>query len=184
MSDLGYPFRGMNKTVLCQVLIKCGKFLTHIDTVVFKYGESLEMIAYYCPNLTNINFSSMRKINSIDLHMITQKCKKITMLSLRRAECITDKDLISVFRRNQNLEYFEINSTDSKISGRCLSYLPVQTMRTLKISCCNTLKLFTVSSELSSLIDRNQHITHCRHWQGSKIWNTFRYILHMVSVKQ
>lgn len=146
----GHPVMShISTAVLRKVLIKCGRFLTHIDlSEVPNYLGigTLTMIAKFCLNLTNIDISAL-PICSTGLYTLTKNCKKITRLRLGASAHVSDNDLKNVFREYQDLDYFAIHSNND-ISGKCLLYLPVQTMRTLIIDQCHNItddELSTVS---------------------------------------
>lgn len=187
----------ISTAVLRKVLLKCGRFLTQIDlSEVPNYLGigTLTMIAKFCPNLTNIDVSAL-PICTTGLYTLTKKCKKITKLSLGASTHVLDNDLKNVFKEYQDLNHFAIRS-NGDISGKCLSYLPALTMRTLIVEQCHNIAdvEFSRVSQTSFVILHqivDMHvilITYvifwCRHWQDLQIWNILKYVLALVLVKK
>ncbi|XP_032673255.1 F-box/LRR-repeat protein 20-like [Odontomachus brunneus] len=130
----------ISTAVLRKVLLKCGRFLTQIDlSEVPNYLGigTLSMIARFCPNLTNIDVSALPTCTT-GLSALLKKCKKITKLSLGASTHVLDSDLKNVFKEYRGLSHFAIRS-NGDISGKCLSSLPAQTMRTLIVDQCHNI---------------------------------------------
>ncbi|XP_011150265.1 putative RNA-binding protein EEED8.10 [Harpegnathos saltator] len=151
-STWGQQIRPINTAMLRRVLLRCGKFITHIhlsDVPNDLSINTLPIIAYFCPNLTCIDGSSL-PICPMDLHTLTKKCKKITYLSIGSVADISDNDLKNVFKEYEDLSYFEARGNDN-IFGTCLSYLPAQMLRTLVIKECHKITDANLSTALARL---------------------------------
>lgn len=129
----------IDKLILLKILQRCGKYLKQIYVAEEKFFHEikydidiLDIIFQYCPNLTNIDLS-MFTIHLRDLVLLKKKCQKLTKLTIGKSEYLYNEHIF--FQGYLQLNYFEI-CWNRFISGKCLSYLPVQTMNTLIVKYC------------------------------------------------
>lgn len=138
---------------LREMLSKCGSYVRVID--LFSVSDcldvkTLQVIAQFCPNLTDINISSPL-ITSRGMNALARKCKTLERLFLHSSSCTCNKLPKPFLLANKRLEY--LNVCGDGISIKCLYNLPVDTMRTIILENCGGIKdydLSTVSQVLGS----------------------------------
>ncbi|XP_032671828.1 F-box/LRR-repeat protein 16-like [Odontomachus brunneus] len=142
----GFPKRhGTTEFILKKIekmLSRYGKFIIELHlpnsvttlqnpSDVAPFNRKLfEIVMEHCSNLTNINVS-MITIDKENKQLFMGK--KITRLTLERSYGLDEHE--TFFQEYPQLNYLQI-FFHNDFGGKCLSYLPVQTMRTLIVRCC------------------------------------------------
>lgn len=138
--------------ILRKILLKCGKFLTEInlsDTSNFLRQSTLTIVGKLCPKLTSIDVTALTVCAS-GIGTLASNCKNITRFSLGPSTYGCDNELKNLFRVNKNLQYLSISKNN--IAGKSLSFLPAQTIHTIKLESCENIQdinLSTVSQNFS-----------------------------------
>ncbi|TGZ51837.1 putative RNA-binding protein EEED8.10, partial [Temnothorax longispinosus] len=138
--------------VLRKILLKCGKFLTRInlnDPNNCLTEDTLNVIGQLCPNLTNIDVTGLTSVAASDIRALAKHCRNITELHLGSVTSKCDSELNRLFALNEKLRHLAI--TVNCISGKCLSFLPAQTMRTIILDRCYCLGDAHLSTALKNL---------------------------------
>lgn len=122
---------------LRKVLLRCGRFLNHIDFSLPSHRLSqstLTIVSKFCPNLQTINLSSLN-VSSSGILALTASCSNITKLSLGSCTNSCDHDLLQLFSKNKQLKYLKISS--NCLTGKCLLYLPTDSIEEIILTECN-----------------------------------------------
>ncbi|XP_043464709.1 F-box/LRR-repeat protein 2-like [Leptopilina heterotoma] len=137
----GFTIKNKKKYVdtptLRKVLLRCGRFLNHIDfsQPLHRLSQStLTIVSKFCPNLQSIDLSSLN-VSSSGILALTANCSNITKLSLGSCSNSCDNDLLQLFTKNKELKYLKISS--NCLTGKCLSYLPKDSIQEIILSECN-----------------------------------------------
>ncbi|XP_024891445.1 F-box/LRR-repeat protein 7-like [Temnothorax curvispinosus] len=137
--------------VLRKILLKCGKFLTRInlnDPNNSLSEDTLTVIGQLCPNLRNIDVTALT-VSASEIRALGKRCRNITELRLGTLTSKCDSELKRLFALNENFRYLAI--TGNFISGKCLLFLPAQTMRTIILDRCYCLGDAHLSTALKNL---------------------------------
>lgn len=129
----------INTIILDKVLSRCGRFLNeiHLDKTFCEGRESaLAAIGSLCPNIETIDVSCLQ-VPSVGITPLINNCHNIKKLSLD-CICLFDTDLDKLFKVNNKLQYLKL--VDIKISGKCLSYLPSDTIEEIIIERCDYIR--------------------------------------------
>ncbi|KAK2587325.1 hypothetical protein KPH14_003042 [Odynerus spinipes] len=135
---------------LREVLIRCGRFLTHIDfseTYHFLNRTALLITSRFCPNLQTVDITKLHVFAS-GIMSLAKNCKNIKELSLGYSS-ISDRDLMALFVTNKGLRY--LNFLGTNISGRCLSFLSPDTFTKLVLDSCHNIRDSHFASALANL---------------------------------
>ncbi|KAL6265374.1 hypothetical protein P5V15_002173 [Pogonomyrmex californicus] len=157
-STWGFSYTCMIHTALLRkILLKCGRFLTRINLSYPHYlsQSTLTIVGKLCPNLTSIDVTALTVCAS-GIRTLTANCKNITKLNLGPSTFCCDHELKYLFKINKNLEYLAISR--NSIVGKCLLYLPKQTMHTIILDRCDYLQDGHLSMALTRLEDL-KHLT-------------------------
>ncbi|XP_032681292.1 F-box/LRR-repeat protein 2-like isoform X2 [Odontomachus brunneus] len=109
--------------------------------------ELFKIVMKYCSNLTNINVSVIT-IDEEDKQLFKGRCKKITRLTLGTFYNLDEQK--TFFQEYPQLNYLKIFFNNTFV-GKCLSYLPAQTMSTLIVRCCWNIDDITFAMGLAKL---------------------------------
>lgn len=145
----------INSVILNKVLLRCGKFLNKIyleKTFCESRESALSIIGNLCPNLEIIDVSYLQ-VPSTGITSIINNCHNIKKLSL---DCIYlfDTDLEKLFKVNQQLQFLKL--IDIKISGKCLLYLPSNTIKEIIIKRCD----YVCDDDVAKAITRLNNLKH------------------------
>lgn len=147
--DLSYSMWGslsaskqgeINTGTLRKVLLRCGPYLNEINLSQIQCPLSrsaLTIVGKLCPNLQKVDVTGLT-VSASGIDSLTNNCHDITKFSLGSTTHICDMDLQKLFEVNPKLRYFEL--AFGKICGKCLSYLPLQTMEKLVLKNCISLQ--------------------------------------------
>ncbi|XP_032671227.1 F-box/LRR-repeat protein 7-like isoform X3 [Odontomachus brunneus] len=136
-----------------KTLSRNGRFITELHlscpatmfpSDVAQFNRKLfDIVMKYCSNLTNINVS-MITINKKDKQLLG-RYKNITRLTLGTFYNLDKQE--TFFQEYPQLNYLQILSNFDFV-GKCLPYLPAQTMRTLILCDCPRINEITFSMKL------------------------------------
>ncbi|XP_032671226.1 F-box/LRR-repeat protein 12-like isoform X2 [Odontomachus brunneus] len=139
-----------------KTLSRNGRFITELHlscpatmfpSDVAQFNRKLfDIVMKYCSNLTNINVS-MITINKKDKQLLG-RYKNITRLTLGTFYNLDKQE--TFFQEYPQLNYLQILSNFDFV-GKCLPYLPAQTMRTLILCDCPRINEITFSMGLAKL---------------------------------
>lgn len=123
-----------------KVLLRCGSYLNEINLSIVPYPlrqSTATIVAKLCPNLQRIDITGV-VVSASGINSLIDNCHDITKFSLGSTTYVCDIDLQRLFKVNPKLRYFKAYS--SKISGRCLLYLPLKTMEEIVLEYCTCLQ--------------------------------------------
>lgn len=123
---------------LRKVLLRCGRFLNHIDLSQISHRlrqSTLTIVGKFCPNLQTIDTTSLN-VSSSGIEALTHNCGDIRKLSLGACTSSCDNDLTKLFSKNRKLRYLKI-SQNSLVTGKCLAHLPADGVEEISLSQCN-----------------------------------------------
>ncbi|XP_033315548.1 F-box/LRR-repeat protein 7-like [Bombus bifarius] len=134
-----------------KVLLRCGPYLNEINLSIVPYPlrqSTATIVAKLCPNLQKIDITGV-VVSASGINSLIDNCHNITKFSLGSTTYICDIDLQKLFKVNPKLRYFKAYS--SKISGRCLLYLPLQTMEEIVLEYCTCLQEHSLTQAFAKL---------------------------------
>ncbi|XP_076389174.1 putative RNA-binding protein EEED8.10 isoform X2 [Megachile rotundata] len=143
--------REINTGTLRKVLLRCGRFLNEISLsqIPRQLNQStLTIVGKLCPNLQRIDVTDLT-VSASGINSLTNNCHDITRLSLGSTTHICDMDLQKLFEVNPKLRYFKV--VYGKICGRCLAYLPSETMEEIVLESCTYLQEHFLSQAIAKL---------------------------------
>ncbi|XP_034187715.1 putative RNA-binding protein EEED8.10 [Osmia lignaria lignaria] len=141
----------INTGILRKVLLRCGRFLTEINLSQFPCQlnqSTLTIVGKLCPNLQRIDVTDLT-VSASGINSLTNNCRDITRFSLGSTTHICDMDLQKLFEVNPKLRYFKV--AFGKICGKCLGYLPLDTMEEIVLECCTCLQRHLLSQAIAKL---------------------------------
>lgn len=136
----GLNRRKISTCTIRKVLLRCGSYLNEINLSIVPYPlrqSTATIVAKLCPNLQKIDITGII-VSASGINSLINNCHDITKFSLGSTTYICDMDLQKLFKVNPKLRYFKAYS--SKISGRCLMYLPLETMEEIVLEYCTCLQ--------------------------------------------
>ncbi|XP_071872648.1 putative RNA-binding protein EEED8.10 [Bombus fervidus] len=134
-----------------KVLLRCGSYLNEINLSIISYPlrqSTATIVAKLCPNLQRIDITGI-VISASGINSLINNCHDITKFSLGPTTYVCDVDLQKLFKMNPKLRYFKAYS--SKISGRCLLYLPLETMEEIVLEHCTCLQEHLLAQAFAKL---------------------------------
>ncbi|CAD1474536.1 unnamed protein product, partial [Heterotrigona itama] len=134
-----------------KVLLRCGSYLNeiHLSLVPSHLRQStVTIVAKFCPNLQIIDITGLT-ISASGIDSLINNCHGITKFSLGPTTYVCDIDLQKLFKVNPKLRYFKFSST--KICGRCLLHLPLETIEEIVLESCTYLQEQPLSQAIAYL---------------------------------
>ncbi|XP_067209749.1 F-box/LRR-repeat protein 2 isoform X1 [Linepithema humile] len=151
-----------NKTIstaiLRKILLKSGRFLTRVNLSepIHNLSQStLTIVGKLCPNLESVDVTGLTVCAS-GIQMLAKNCRNITKFNLGPSSYSCDNELKELFKLNQNLEHLAI--TRNGVLGKCLLWLPAQTVHTVILEGCDYVQDSCVSTALKKL-ENLRHLT-------------------------
>lgn len=148
-------YREITTCTIRKVLLRCGLYLNEINlsnaTVNVHHStlhSTLTIVGKLCPNLQKIDVTGLT-ISPSGINSLINNCHNITKFSLGSTTYVCDIDLQKLFKVNPKLQYLKVDS--GKICGRCLLYLPLETIEEIVLECCTSLKEQFLSQAISKL---------------------------------
>ncbi|XP_050580930.1 uncharacterized protein LOC126917741 [Bombus affinis] len=143
--------REISTCTIRKVLLRCGSYLNEINLSIVPYPlrqSTATIVAKLCPNLQRIDITGI-VVSASGINSLINNCHDITKFSLGSTTYICDIDLQKLFKVNPKLRYFKAYS--SKISGRCLLYLPLETMEEIVLEYCTCLQEHLLAQAFAKL---------------------------------
>ncbi|KAJ8673258.1 hypothetical protein QAD02_004520 [Eretmocerus hayati] len=129
--------RYINIPLCKRILTKCWNSLTKINLSMVEEFESRTIIDRTChvnPYLHVLNFSTVSSEPLINIGKLSY-CENIKELWLCHSVIdIDDKNFEQIFQRNKKLRFLSLNRY--WLTGKCFSFLPLQTLESLFITNC------------------------------------------------
>ncbi|XP_012168725.1 SCF E3 ubiquitin ligase complex F-box protein pof2 [Bombus terrestris] len=147
----GLNRREISTCTIRKVLLRCGSYLNEINLSIVPYPlrqSTATIVAKLCPNLQRIDITGI-VVSASGINSLINNCHDITKFSLGSTTYICDIDLQKLFKVNPKLRYFKAYS--SKISGRCLLYLPLETMEEIVLEYCTCLQEHLLAQAFAKL---------------------------------
>lgn len=147
----GSEHRGINTSTLRKVLLRCGPYLNEIDLSQMSSPlnlSTLTIVGKLCPNLQRIDVTGLT-VSTSGILSLTNNCHDIVKFSLGSTTHICDMDLQKLFKANRKLRYFRL--VLGKISGRCLNYVPLETMEEIVLDRCTSLHEYSLTKAIAKL---------------------------------
>ncbi|XP_026667916.1 F-box protein SKIP2-like [Ceratina calcarata] len=147
----GSKHREINTSTLRKVLLRCGPYLNEINLSQMSSPlnpSTLTIVGKLCPNLQRIDVTGLT-VSTSGINSLTDNCRDIVKFSLGSTTHICDLDLQRLFKVNQKLRYFKL--AFGKISGRCLFYVPLETMEEVVLESCSSLQERSLSKAIEKL---------------------------------
>ncbi|XP_048515255.1 putative RNA-binding protein EEED8.10 [Athalia rosae] len=133
--------QGVNTSVLRKVLLRCGRFLNHVDLSQSSNcplrRSTLTNVGKYCPNLQSLDTRSLN-ISSSGVEKLTLNCGDIRKLIIGASTSSCDNDLLKLFAKNTKLKYLMI-AQNFLLNGKCLTWLPAQGIEEIHLVECNAI---------------------------------------------
>ncbi|XP_015596386.1 putative RNA-binding protein EEED8.10 [Cephus cinctus] len=149
--------RSVDTPILRKVLLRCGRFLNHIDFSEMPHQlrqSTLTIVGKFCPNLETIDVTALN-VSASGIDSLTNSCENITELSLGSCTSYCDNDLQKLFAVNRKLRYFRIRQ-NNHMTGKCLLHLPSDTIEEISLEQCNAM----LPCHFSNAIEKFEKLTH------------------------
>ncbi|XP_043527430.1 F-box protein SKIP2-like isoform X2 [Frieseomelitta varia] len=153
-----------------KVLLRCGSYLNEINLSLVPCHlrqSTVTVVAKLCPNLQIIDITGLT-VSTSGINSLITNCHYITKFSLGPTSYVCDADLQKLFYVNPKLRYFRFSGT--KMSGRCLFHLPLETMEEIVLESCTYLQEHFLSQAIPKLRNlRALTISKCVYITGNVI---------------
>ncbi|XP_060815010.1 uncharacterized protein LOC132906659 [Bombus pascuorum] len=143
--------REISTCTIRKVLLRCGSYLNEINLSIVSYPlrqSTATIVAKLCPNLQKIDITGI-VISASGINSLINNCHGITKFCLGPTTYVCDIDLQKLFKMNPKLRYFKAYS--SKITGRCLLYLPLEAMEEIVLEYCTCLQEHLLAQAFAKL---------------------------------
>ncbi|XP_011305196.1 F-box/LRR-repeat protein 7-like [Fopius arisanus] len=130
----------LDTNTLRKVLMKCGQFLAHLDLSIVAYGltsSTLTIVGKFCPNLEFLNIRGL-ELSPSGIASLMKNCQHMTKFVMKSLNGPCEKNLSQLFAMSTKLQSLEIQ--DESINGKCLGYLPTDTIEEISMSRCISLQ--------------------------------------------
>ncbi|KAK9298503.1 hypothetical protein QLX08_008183 [Tetragonisca angustula] len=153
-----------------KVLLRCGSYLNEINLSLVPCHlrqSTVTVVAKLCPNLQIIDITGLT-VSTSGINSLIANCHYITKFSLGPTSYVCDADLQKLFYVNPKLRYFKFSGT--KMGGRCLFHLPLETMEEIVLESCTYLQEYPLSQAIAKLRNlRALTISKCVYISGNVI---------------
>ncbi|CAD6211825.1 GSCOCG00003851001-RA-CDS [Cotesia congregata] len=146
----------VDTSTLRKVLIRCGKFLTHLDLSQISHllgSSTLTIVGKLCPNLQSVNITSI-PLSQSGINSLMTHCQNITKFMMKTLRGPSERDLSLFFGVNKKLKYLSVEG-DEYIVGKSFASLPQEVLEDLHLTRCTAL----VSSHFDVTIN---HLTNLK----------------------
>ncbi|XP_014230117.1 putative RNA-binding protein EEED8.10 isoform X1 [Trichogramma pretiosum] len=122
--------------ILRKVLLRCGRYLTHIDFSSFgkKLSKStLTVIGHCCSNLQSVDVTGL-DVSPAGVKALASSCEQLTEFSLGHCSSSCDPDLSTLFSKNKKLKSVKLSQNGS--TGKCFLSLTGESLEELVVEKC------------------------------------------------
>lgn len=130
----------VDTSTLRKVLIRCGKFLTHLDLSQVSHllgSSTLTIVGKLCPNLQSVNITSI-PLSQSGINSLMTHCQNITKFMMKTLRGPSERDLSLFFGVNKKLKYLSVEG-DEYIIGKSFASLPQEILEDLHLTRCTAL---------------------------------------------
>ncbi|XP_008558130.3 F-box/LRR-repeat protein 2 [Microplitis demolitor] len=130
----------VDTSTLRKVLVRCGKFLTHLDLSQVSHllsSSTLTIIGKLCPNIQFLNITGL-SLSPSGINSLMTNCRNITKFMMKTLTGPCERELSQLFSANKKLKYILIDG-DEYMCGKSFSSLPHDVVEDLHLIRCTAL---------------------------------------------